>query len=447
MAATKNYWSDVFFTSRFYKAVSLSAILFFISFYFTALFALSVIVLVLILAIMIFDFSRLFFTQRSVTAQRKTNARWSNGDENEITLDIKNEFSFKIKGKIIDELPPQLNLRNWQHFFELNGEEEKKIKWSAVPHQRGQLHFGDIHIFVTSPIRFIQRRCTSVAARQISVYPAFLSMKNYQLKLRSTLAHSYGTNPVQRIGQSMEFEQIKEYVSGDDIRTLNWKASARRGNLMVNNFREERSQQVYCIIDKGRLMKMPFDGLTLLDHAINSALALSQITLKKNDKAGIVTFSNSAVNVLAADGKPTQMASIMEMLYHQETGFLESDFELLYQQVRHSIKHRSVLFLFTNFESFAGLQRQINSLRSLAKFHLLVVIFFENTHLNKIATEEAPTIQKVYTKVVAQKFLADKKLIAKELARHGILSILTPPEKLTAASINKYLNIKSGRAL
>jgi uncharacterized protein (DUF58 family) len=272
-------------------------------------------------------------------------------------------------------------------------------------------------------------------------------MKNYQLKLRSTLAHSYGTNPIQRIGQSMEFEQIKEYVGGDDMRTLNWKASARRGNLMVNNFREERSQQVYCIIDKGRLMKMPFDGLTLLDHAINSALALSQVTLKRHDKAGIITFSNTAVNVLSADGKPTQMARIMEMLYHQETGFLESDFELLYQQVRHSIKNRSVLFLFTNFESFAGLQRQINSLRSLAKFHLLVVIFFENTHLNKIATEEAGTIQKVYTKVVAQKFLADKRLIAKELARHGILSILTPPEKLTAATINKYLNIKSGRAL
>lgn len=447
MAVTKDYWADVFFTSRFYKAVSLSAILFFISFYFTPLFTLSVIVLILVLAIMIFDFSRLFFTQRAVTAQRKTNARWSNGDENEITLDITNEFSFKIKGKIIDELPPQLNLRNWHRTFELNGREEKKIRWSAVPHQRGQLHFGDIHIFVISPIRFIQRRCTSAADLQISVYPAFLSMKNYQLKLRSSLAHSYGTNPVQRIGQSMEFEQIKEYVSGDDMRTLNWKASARRGNLMVNNFREERSQQVYCIIDKGRLMKMPFDGLTLLDHAINSALALSQVTLKKHDKAGIVTFSNSAVNVLAADGKPTQMATIMEMLYHQETGFLESDFELLYQQVRHSIKHRSVLFLFTNFESFAGLQRQINSLRSLAKFHLLVVIFFENTHLNKIATEEAGTIQKVYTKVVAQKFLSDKRLIAKELARHGILSILTPPEKLTAATINKYLNIKSGRAL
>ena len=245
----------------------------------------------------------------------------------------------------------------------------------------------------------------------------------------------------------MEFEQIKDYVSGDDMRTLNWKASARRGSLMINNFREERSQQVYCIIDKGRIMKMPFNGLTLLDHAINSALALSQATIKKHDKAGIITFSNSAANVLPADGKATQMATIMEMLYHQETNFLESDFELLYQQVRHHIKHRSVLFLFTNFESFSGLQRQINALKSLAKFHLLVVIFFENSQLNKIATEEVVSVQKVYTKVVAQKFLADKRLIAKELSRHGILSILTPPEKLTAATISKYLNIKSGRLL
>jgi uncharacterized protein (DUF58 family) len=88
----------------------------------------------------------------------------------------------------------------------------------------------------------------------------------------------------------MEFEQIKEYVSGDDIRTLNWKASARKGGLMINNFMEEKSQQVYCIIDKGRLMKMPFDGLTLLDYAINTCLVLSNVCLRKQDRVGVITF-------------------------------------------------------------------------------------------------------------------------------------------------------------
>src|SRR5690606_12113325 len=174
------------------------------------------------------------------------------------------------------------------------------------------------------------------------------------------------------------------YVSGDDIRTLNWKASARKGGLMVNHFMEERSQQVYCIIDKGRLMKMPFNGLTLLDHAINATLVVGSVCLNKQDRVGLITLSNTMGSLIAADRKPVQTENILQVLYKQETDFLESDFEMLYQQVRHKIRHRSLLILFTNFESLSGLHRQLDYLRSLAKHHLLLVVFFENTELQKI---------------------------------------------------------------
>src|SRR5204863_4089375 len=128
-----------------------------------------------------------------------------------------------------------------------------------------------------------------------------------------------------KIGHSMEFEQIKEYVSGDDIRTINWKATARKSSIMVNNYSDEKSQQVYCIIDKGRLMKMPFNNLSLLDYAINSALVLSNVCLQKQDRVGLITFSNKMGTLLAADRKPVQMANILQLLYNQETDFLESD--------------------------------------------------------------------------------------------------------------------------
>ncbi len=105
------------------------------------------------------------------------------------------------------------------------------------------------------------------------------------------------------IGHSIEFDHIKEYTRGDDVRTLNWKATARRGTLIVNNFMEERSQQVYCVIDKGRTMKMPFDGLTLLDYAINATLVFSNVALGKGDKAGLVTFTGKQTEILAASSK------------------------------------------------------------------------------------------------------------------------------------------------
>jgi uncharacterized protein (DUF58 family) len=252
---------------------------------------------------------------------------------------------------------------------------------------------------------------------------------------------------MRKIGHSMEFEQIKEYVSGDDIRTVNWKATARKSSLMVNNYTDEKSQQVYCIIDKGRLMKMPFNNLSLLDYAINSTLVLSNVCLRKQDRVGLVTFSNKMGTILAAERKPIQQENILQLLYNQETAFLESDYEMLYMQLRSRIKQRSLLILFTNFESLSGLKRQLNYLRSIAQHHLLIVVFFENTELRQLSTINATTLEEVYVKTIAEKFDFEKRLIVKELLKHGILSILTSPENLTVNTINKYLELKSRQAI
>ncbi len=222
------------------------------------------------------DYGFLFFSKKAASARRNTSGRLSNGDENKIELIVKNDFSFPITVKIIDELPPQFQVRNWQRFLFLKARQQKKIQWFLRPLQRGEYHFGDIHLFVSSPLKFLSRRITIDAQETIHVYPSFMQLHKYELLSNATIQHESGSSRMRKIGQSMEFEQIKEYVTGDDIRTLNWKASARRGSLMINNFMDERSQQVYCIIDKGRLMKMPFGGLTLLDHAINSCLVLEQ---------------------------------------------------------------------------------------------------------------------------------------------------------------------------
>jgi uncharacterized protein (DUF58 family) len=245
----------------------------------------------------------------------------------------------------------------------------------------------------------------------------------------------------------MEFEQIKEYVRGDDIRTINWKATARKGSLMVNNYTDEKSQQVYCIIDKGRLMKMPFNELTLLDYAINSTLVLSNVCLQKQDRVGVMTFANKMGSLIAADKKPIQRENILQLLYNQHTAFLESDYEMLYMQIRNRIKHRSLLVLYTNFESLSGLRRQLNYLRSIARHHLLMVVFFENTELHQLSHLNASNIDEVYIKTIAEKFEFEKRLIVKELQKHGILAVLTAPEQLTVNAVNKYLELKARQAL
>ena len=428
-------------------AIALLVGLFIAAFYVPVLEPIAVALFILFFVLCLADYFLLFFPKKESFARRITGNRLSNGEDNKIELIIKSEFPFPVHVEVIDELPPQFQDRNWERNFSLKGFQRKKIKWFLKPLQRGEYHFGNTHLYMATPLKFLCRRFTVDTAKTIPVYPAFMQLHKYELFSDAMLQSESGTKRMRRIGQSMEFEQIKEYVSGDDIRTLNWKASARKGGLMVNNYMEERSQQVYCIIDKGRLMKMPFDGMTLLDHAINSCLVLSNVCLKKQDRVGLITFSNEAGTILPADRKAVQAESILQALYRQETDFLESDFEMLYQQVRNKIKHRSLLILFTNFESLSGLNRQIDYLRSMARYHLLLVVFFENTELKKLTQSPAPNVEDIYIKTVAEKFAFEKRLIAKELSKYGILSILSSPEKLTVNTINKYLELKTKQAI
>jgi uncharacterized protein (DUF58 family) len=252
-----------------------------------------------------------------------------------------------------------------------------------------------------------------------------------------------GIKKIRRIGHNLEFELVREYVAGDDVRTINWKATARKVQLMVNQYQDERSQNVYSLIDKSRVMEMPFQGMTLLDYAINASLVMSNIALRKSDKAGLLTFQDKVNTFLPASRSNRQLATILEVLYNQKTSFREADFSAVYSQVRSKINQRSLLLLFTNFESTYGMERQLPFLRSLARYHLLVVIFFENTELNTLISQPARSTREIYHKSIAEKFALDKKLIVKTLTQNGIHTILTSPEKLTVNTLNKYLEFKA----
>jgi len=372
--------------------------------------------------------------------------RFSNGDENKITIQVTNSKPYEVSIDLIDEIPVQFQKRDWFVSRRFKAREQKNIVYTLRPVERGEYQFGNLLLYMRSALGLLCRRYSITAETTVGVYPSFMQLRKYELLSQTTIQPERGSKRMRKLGHSMEFEQIKEYVLGDDIRTLNWKATARKGMLMVNNYSDEKSQQVYCIIDKGRLMKMPFNKLGLLDYAINSTLVLSSVCLQKQDKVGLITFSNKMGNVLAADRKPIQKANILQLLYNQETTFQESDYEMLYLQLRSRVKQRSLLVLFTNFESMSGLKRQLPYLRSIAKHHLLMVVFFENTELTQLAAKKAENIEQVYIKTIAEKFGYEKRLIVKELMKHGILAVLTPPEKLTINAINKYLELKTRQA-
>jgi len=438
-----------FFTQSFYldKVVyyigGSAVVLYIFSYFIPVLYDTASAVLLMLAIAVVVDAVFIFGKRYALRAERITAERWSNGDDNRVVLHFQNNYSFPISIHVVDELPAQFQERNWFRKARMERNNEIQIPYTIKPQTRGEYSFGDINVFVKGPLHLVRRRFVFPAFEKIKVYPSYIQMRRYHLLAVSNRLQEAGVKRVRRLGHSMEFEQIKEYVRGDDYRTINWKATARKKDLMVNNYTDERSQQIYCLINKGRTMKMPFEGMTLLDFAINASLVLSNVALVRQDKAGLITFAENLDAFLQADKKPTQMNLVLETLYRQQTKFLEADFEKLYSVIRNRITHRSLLVLFTNFESMDSLQREMSSLKLIAQYHLLLVVFFENTELKQLTESKAVRMEDIYIKTIAEKFAFEKRLMVKELHKNGIISILTSPQNLTIDTINKYLELKN----
>ena len=441
------YVKPLFFGKRFYFLFVCTILCFIVSYWANTLFAVAQILLLALTLLVAVDYIVLFGGKGGLNIERIVADRLSNGDENKVRITITNRYQFPVSLSIIDELPVQFQNRKFKIKLKVKEGEEQTATYSLRPVERGEYEFNDVNIFTRSPLGLINRRIIHPAHRLVRVLPSFIHLRQYELKAHASNVAEAGTKRMRKLGHSLEFEQIKEYVRGDDIRTIHWKATAKKGQLMVNNYNDERSQQVYCVIDKGRVMKMPFEGMALLDYAINATLILSSVALIKQDKAGIITFAEQIGSVLPADRRAGQMNQVLELLYKQQTKFLETDFEKLYGFVRTKITQRSCLILFTNFESLASLQRQLPYIRSIARQHLLLVVFFENTELKQLTGTQVSNMEDLYIKTIAERFAYEKRLIVKELQQHGITTILTTPQHLTINTVNKYLELKARRAI
>nr|WP_317631365.1 DUF58 domain-containing protein [uncultured Flavobacterium sp.] len=437
------FFSSLYITNKPFYGLAGCIVLFILSFFIPWIYYLAWIALWLLLATCIYDIYTIYLTKSKITAKRIVPEKLSNGDDNTIAIEIHSNYTFDIKVEIIDEIPIQFQNRNFLIHKTLASNQTQIVSYILRPNFRGEYLFGNLIVYSIGKLGLFKKRSNYNVGQTAKVYPSIIQLKKYDLKaIHNNLTH-IGLKKIRRIGQSTEFEKIKEYAIGDNIKTINWKATAKRNQLMVNQFQEEKNQNIYLIIDKGRVMQMPFQNLTLLDYSINASLVMANTILQKTDKAGMFTFSKKVENVIVADNKINQLHRFLDNLYKIEPNKYESNYSRLFVDIKKYINSRSLLLLFSNFETLESLQRQLPYLRAIAKQHVLVVIFFENTELVKLTDNKATTTKEIYDQVIAQKYITEKKLIVNELMKYGIYSVLTKPENLTIDTINKYLEIKA----
>ena len=436
-------WRQLYVHHRFYLALGMVILAFLLGMFSLFIFWLAIVLLLVLGILVVVDASRLFGNDRWIDAHRELRQRLSNGDQNPVRLSIRSHYPEVVRVRVIDELPVRFQIRDLHWAFTLAPGATKSVRYTVRPVERGIYHFGAIHCFVHTKLGLLIRRHSADAARAVKVYPSYLQLRHYSFLAFDKRLQIDGIKRVRQLGHTMEFEHIREYVQGDDTRVLNWKATARTAKPMVNAFQDERAQPVFCVLDKGRLMEMPFEGMTLLDHAINTALVMSYIAIHKQDKAGLITFASKVDAIVPPGRRSHQMHRILEALYKQQTEFMEADFEHLAATVRRQARQRSLMLLITNFESVVGLRRQLPYLSTIAAHHVVVVIFFQNTELQASTRQPARSLREIYHQTLAEKALHEKQLMVRILRNHGMHAVLTDPGDLTPNTINQYLALKA----
>ncbi|KGE14907.1 DUF58 domain-containing protein [Sphingobacterium deserti] len=433
---------NLYITNLFFYGVLFFATCFVLSFFIKALFIVVSILFWIFIAACAWDIFVLYARKSGVGLARDYPEKLSNGDENELAIMVQSFYPLKVVVRLLEEFPVQLQLRDISFSFALPAKRAKRLSYTVRPTSRGIYVFNRCHALVKH-LGLFERKFTLQEPQTIACYPSFIQMRKYQLLATTDRLVELGIKRVRKIGATLEFDHIRSYVRGDEFRHVNWKATAKHKKLQVNQYQEERSQPIYALIDCGRVMRMPFNDLTLLDYAINSTLVLANAAIVKEDRAGMLTFSKDIGNHVPAEKRNNQMQLISEKLYGIETDFQESEFGNLYAFCNRHINKRSLLMLYTNFETTDALARQMPYLRMLAKTHIVVVVVFKNTELIAMSKENGTKLIDVYNQVIAEKFVYDKNLVIQELNRQGIQTIYTSPEDLTINAINKYLEIKA----
>lgn len=440
----------MYIAHRFYYLLTAVILIIAIGFAVPLMFTIGRILVFLLFIAVLVDIVMLYIhwnSSQPLRVFRSLSPRFSNGDDNPVKVRLESIYPFDIHTEVIDEVPFVFQRRDVLFKARIRKQGDATISYALRPTQRGVYGFGHVRVFVSSPLGLVQRRFTCCEPQDVKVYPSYLMLRQYELLAMSNNLTEMGIKRIRRIGHNTDFEQIKDYVVGDDYRTINWRATARRHQLMVNVYQEERSQQVFSVIDKGRMMQQTFLEMTLLDYAINASLVLSYVAVNKQDKAGLITFSDQFETFVPASRQQGQMQTLQEALYAEHTAFGETDYSALLAGLSRHVTRRSLLILYTSFTSMAALRRQLSYLRQLALRHRLLVVFFEDEELRDFVQDthhqSSITTEQTYQRVIAEKFAYEQRLIVHTLRQYGIQSLLTTPQNLSVDVINKYLEIKS----
>lgn len=376
--------------------------------------------------------------------QRRINGQLFVNVPSMVRIDLQNKTRQKYFIKLRDEPPDEFEIRHAEHQSWLLPKRQITCEYKMVPPLRGHFRFNDIQLEIHAPFPgLVARRFRYPQISPIHVYPDLSALKKYDLLTMKGRLRNIGFRATRQLGLGSEYESLREYTPDDEYRRINWVASARVNKLITTQYQTEQSQQVVILIDTGRLMGTEALGSTRLDLAIEAAMMLAHVVVRKKDLVGLMVFSNRVHAYLPPKKEKNQLNRMLKHLYNQKSELVESNYPETFEFFKNKCHRRSLVILFTEVIDQYASQFLIQGLTKMYPKHLPLCVTMKDRLMEQTFDQPAQNIDQAYAKAVAAELMSEREDAIGNMRSHGVIVLDVLPEQLTTEVINKYMEIKS----
>lgn len=378
---------------------------------------------------------------RSVAARREVDAILSLGALNRVVIVLRNRGDEAFRVLARDEPPLDFEAGELRLSCELPPGGECRPTYSLRPRRRGDYAFGRLEVRLITSMGLVARQLRFELGERVKVYPNLEHIRSYQMHAQRQHLPDIGVHPLRLVSMGMEFESLRAYVPGDELRRVDWKATARRARPITRQYDIERSQHVVVCLDLGRTMLSELGALTKADHAVNAATLLAHVASRHGDWVGLFAFSGAPR--LFVPPRKNQFQQVLSALYGLQPERVESDYERSFLEAAKRLRKRALVVLLTDLTDPDSSARLRHHVGLLTRKHLVLCAALSDYELYDLSARAPQESRDLYERTVATALLEDRRQAIAALNERGAVAFDATPENLSVAVLNRYLEIKA----
>ena len=386
---------------------------------------------------------RLSSLPETVNITRSFSGRFAVGADTDVSVNVQNQAHRALTLIVKDEYPPQMILKGIRAAkLRVDGQNSASLVYALTPPKRGRFQFGNTAVRFLTRFRLAWKQATTNGPDVVKVYPNMRRAREAELKALGARSIVSSHRKTSWRGEGREFESMRDYVRGDELRHISWTATARRGKLTTRQYQIERDQTILVALDAGRLMTARIEQETKLDSAVHATLALMSAAARAGDNAGLMVFGRRIINYLPPSRGRDHMDAALEALHGVEPEMIEPSYARAFEFVSANTKRRSLVVLLTDLVDEEGSKELLTSLNILRPRHLPLVVTIADRDLKAVVRQTPTNVRELFTQSVSEEIIHHREAALRMVESQGGLALDVTAAALAPALLQTYMRVK-----